>query len=483
MQISQHKHTYNTLFFVGWIVMSIYLLLRTYYIDITDDEAWSYYNVKKFWWVETLCSGNTHWFNFAAIKVALLLGLEKAWQLRWLSVLSGIAFLYILYGWIKTLEHFYLKLFVFSFIAFNPFLLEYLTLARGYATGLCFLALSLYFMNQSFKHSDNQKLIFYSLLFAGASAIANYSFFYFFVAYCLCYFYYFYFIKGFQILKQIGFYRDGLYALGIIAFVLRALLFIKVCSNDIAEFGGEELVSSIFGSFIDTLLYRNISLHHTFKLILSWLLFLSVFGASLFGILKMKFHQNKLYAFTSCIVIFVLLFMVINNWCFHVLYPVERISLFFYPLMIVVLIGFVSCIYKTSSIKKCVMYVVSLFLALNFVININLISGYDHDYCMKTKRYFDYLKSIDAKKVGLQIELYFVYLKYYNVIDNQFYGESLIRYHYNKRWVKENKLNDFDYLLLFPPYDLSYYKRNPVRVEGVHFFEDSKALVVKVIHS
>ena len=461
--------------------MSIYLLLRAYYIDITDDEAWSYYNVKKFWWVETLCSGNTHWFNFAAIKIGLLLGFEKAWQLRWLSILSGITFLYIVYSWIKTFEHFYVKLFVFSFIALNPFLLEYLTLARGYSTGLCCLALSLYFINQSIKDNDNKKLALYSLIFAGCSAIANYSFFYFFVAYCLCYFYYFYFTKGIQILKQIRFYRDAIYGLGIITFILRALLFIKVCSNDIAEFGGEELVSSIFGSFIDTLLYHNISLHHTFKWLLSWLLCLSVFGASIYGIVKTKAHANKLYAFTSFIIIIILTLMIINNWCFHVLYPVERISLFLYPLMIVVLTEFVIHVFKTSFIKLYLMYTVSFFLMLNFIVNMKLVSGYDHEYCMKTKRYFDYLKSIDAKKVGLQIELYFVYLKYYNVIDNQFYGESLIRYHYNKRWVKENKLSDFDYLLLFPPYDLSYYKKNPVRLKGVYFFEDSKALVVKVI--
>lgn len=82
MQVSQHKAKYNFLFLMAWIVMALYLILRTYFVDITDDEAWSYFNVKHFWWVETLCSGNTHWFNFLAIKASLLLGLEKAWHLR-----------------------------------------------------------------------------------------------------------------------------------------------------------------------------------------------------------------------------------------------------------------------------------------------------------------------------------------------------------------------------------------------------------------
>ena len=100
---------------------------------------------------------------------------------------------------------------------------------------------------------------------------------------------------------------------------------------------------------------------------------------------------------------------------------------------------------------------------------------------MNTKPYFDYLKKIHAKKVGLPIELYFVYLKYYNVIDQPFYAESIIKWHYNKRWITENKLENFEYLLILPPYDLSYYKNCKCKFEAVHFFSETKGLIVKVV--
>lgn len=483
MQNIIHRNKQNTLLFIGGCIIACYILLRAYYVDITDDEAWSYYNVKKFWYVETLCSGNTHWFNFFAIKTALLFGLEKAWQLRWFSVLSGITFLCIAYKWMKTLEDFYLKLFAFSFIFLNPFLLEYLTLARGYATGLCFLTISLYFLNKSMTENENRKLALFSLLFAGLSAIANYSFFYFFVAYSAFYFYYFYFKNGFSFFKQTRFYIDVVYDLGIVLFVLRALLFIKECSNDLSEFGGQDLISSIFGSFIDTLLYSNISLQSTFKFILANLFCVLILWAALFGIIKFKTHTNKLYHFTSVILLGMLSLTVFNKWCFQVLYPTERTALMFYPLLIIVLVGFFNNAFIKSLFKKIVLYVVSFLLIINFTLNVNFISGYDHSYCMNTKPYFDYLKKIDAKKVGLPIELYFVYLKYYNVIDSQFYGESIIKYHYNKRWIKENKLEDFEYLLILPPYDLRYYKNSHVRLRGIKYFPKTKALIVKVIKS
>jgi len=153
----------------------------------------------------------------------------------------------------------------------------------------------------------------------------------------------------------------------------------------------------------------------------------------------------------------------------------------FYPLMMIVVIQFFSCIQIKTIFKKLILYFISVLLIINFSFNIKLVSGYDHPYCMNTKPYFDFLKKIDAKKVGLPYELYFVYLKYYNEIDKQFYGESIIKYHYNKHWITQNKLEDFEYLLLLPPYDLSYYKNSKVKFKAIMFFSKTKAIIVKVV--
>lgn len=476
MQVANNVSKNNFLFFIGWLLVSFYLVLRTYFVDITDDEAWSYFNVKHFWWVETLCSGNTHWFNFLAIKASLLLGLEKAWHLRWFSLLSGITFLYVVYLWIKSLENIAIKLLVLALLFLNPYVIEYLTLARGYSTALCFMALSLYFYNTI----DKKFIVPLSLLFAGGSAIANFNFFYFFVPFAAIYFHKHYFQNKLECLKNKQFYIDGLYALGIIFLVIRALAFIKECSNDIGSFGGEDLVTSVFCSFIDTLLYGKFFIPFLLKNILGYSLLGLVLLTSFYGLVAFKRHANSLYYYSSLILLGMLFLVVFNHWVFHVLYPTERTALMFYPLMVVTIVLFLNYISIKATLKKGMLYLISLLLLLNFSLSAKLVSGYDHSYCMNTNQYFEYLGKTHAKKICLAVEVYFIYFKYYQYTNSPFYAESINEYKTNQKYIFNHQLKDFDLLLLLPPYNLSYYKEKDIRLKALKYFNDTGALVVKV---
>jgi hypothetical protein len=481
MSLLKRRNNSDYIFIILGCLITAYLLLRTYFVDITDDEAWSYYNVKKFWYVEALCCGNTHWFNFAAIKIALLLGFEKAWQLRWFSVLSGITFIYIGYKWIRTLEGMPIKLFAFSFIFLNPYLLEYLTLARGYSGGLCFLAFSLLFFTRALQENEKRPLALLSLVFAGLSAISNYSFFYFFTAFCIIYFYHFYFKNGAAFLKMKRFYIDLLFSAGICAFVLRALLFIVECSNDIETFGGTILISSVFFNFIDTLFYRNFNLPDVIRNGLGLTLFLFVLFSSLFGIIKRKKYSDPLYLYSSAILLIMLALTVFNKLVLNILYPTERAALLFYPLMALVLTGFLRNVLGIGSVfKKVVLYLISLILIINFCLSFNLRSGYDHPGCKYSGSYFEYLNTLGGKKIGIQSELYLVFIKYYQIRNCQFQAEAINTIGHANHFIKENKLEDFEYLLLLYPYNLSYYKNSKVKFTTDKFFPETKALIVKV---
>ena len=273
---------------------------------------------------------------------------------------------------------------------------------------------------------------------------------------------------------------DLFYAIGIVCLVLRALLFIRECANDLSEFGGEDLVTSVFGSFIDTLLYGNLSLHPTCKYVLSITLFIIILGASVFGILKFKTHANKLYLYTSLVLLGMLFLAVFNKWIFNVLYPTERTALMFYPLMSIVVVQFFYYIQIKLVFRKSILYLISIMLIVNFSFNIKLISGYDHPYCMNTKPYFDYLSTLNPNKVGLSAEVYFVFLKYYQITNCQFQGEQINEYKIPERWRFNNKLEDFEYVLLLPPYDLSFYKNSKVKLKTIKFFPKTKAIIIKV---
>jgi hypothetical protein len=456
--------------------MSFYLLVRAYYVDITDDEAWSYYNVKRFWWVEVLCSGNTHWFNFLAIKTALMLGLEKTWHLRWFSLLSGVVFLYIGYRWIITFSNLAVKVFAFSLLFLNPYLVEYLTLARGYSAALCFVALSFYF----YCRTERRIIISVPLLFAGLSAIANFNFFYFFVPFALMYFVSCYLKDKSWLFKSKAFYFDMLFVLGVSFLVLRALWFIKLCSNDIGSFGGDNLIRSVFGSYLDTLFYGQFYFPSSVKDLLGVVLLILVLGGSVYGILKFQSHQIKLFTMSSCVLLGMLILVVFNHVCFNILYPTERTALMFYPVAVIVTVFFLNDVNWAHSVKQSLFGLISTSLIINFFKTASAVSGYDHSYCMKTNQYFEFLAETPARRVGLAVEVYFVYLKYYKHTTCNFYAESINEYRINPRYLFDHQLEDFDYLLLLPPYNLKYYKTSPISFVPVKYFQDTGALIVKV---
>ncbi len=461
--------------------MGVYLITRAYFVDITDDEAWSFYNVKHFWYVEALCTGNTHWFNFAAIKTALLFGFEKTWQIRWFSILSAIGFFYIVYLWIKTFNNSLLKLSVFSFVLLHPYLLEYLPLARGYSSGLCFMASGILLLVIDFRKPGKRWVGFLALLFAGCSAISNFNFFYFFAAFCFIYFYENYFKNGPVFLKEKRFYIDSLFSIAIIFFVLRALLFIIKCSNDIADFGGKSLVKSIFGRYLSLLNYSGFYISIDIINVLAYILFGITLLCSSFGIFNVRKHNNRLYFYTSVILLGMLGLTVLNKWCFGVLYPTDRTALMFYPLIAVVIVEFTRSALSKSTFTNVILLVLNIALVTNFILSLSLTKCKDHSYCAGSGSYFKYLDSINAEKVGIPLDLYCIYSKYYKVTGTQFQAESINTFGREVRWINKNKLEDFEYILLLPPYNLTYYKPVNVKFEGVKFFHDTGALIVKVV--
>ena len=115
------------------------------------------------------------------------------------------------------------------------------------------------------------------------------------------------------------------------------------------------------------------------------------------------------------------------------------------------------------------------------MLSINLTKGIDHPYCAGSKSYFEYLDKINAKKVGIPLDLYCVYSKYYKVAGTKFQAESINTFGYDVRWINKNKLADFEYVLLLPPYNVSYYKNERVKFEDEKYFSKTRALIVKVV--
>lgn len=478
--ILNHKKQ-NNLFLLLCVFACLYLVVRTYTVDITDDEAWSYYNVKNFWWVEVLCSGNTHWFNFVAIKIALLFGAVQTWQLRWFSLLCGIGFYTIVFFLLKEQRSFGLKLLVFSLFFFNLYVIEYLTLARGYAAGLMFMMLSLWILFNAQNTQHRRTKEFAALFFAGCSAIANFNFFYFFVAFVCLYMYEVYLSKNKRRLNNKFLWFDLAFILGVSGLVLRALAFIKACSNDIGGFGGDNLFTSVFVSFIDTLLYGKWALLQSQKLVIGISFFVLILTSACYGFILKSKHQNRLFFYSSIVLLIMLGLVTFNYYVFHVLFPTERTALMFYPLFFIVLAGFIDSLFRNVLMKSIIVITLSLMLAINFLLSAKLVSSRDYNYCMYSKQYFDYLKNKPIHLLGIDVNLYFIYLKYHYYTGCDFKAQSINESWVNYKYIFDNKLEDFDYMLLVPPYNLSYYHgKSKVTLKPLKYFNNTRAIIFKV---
>ncbi len=489
MQNIKSRFITNTTFFFLVYAIMFYVVVRAVSVVMTHDEAYSFYNAKHFWWVETLCTGNTHWFNFLAMKTSILFGLEKTSQLRWFTLLSSGVFLTTIYFWIKSFKDLPTKVFAFSVAVLSPFLIDYLSLARGYSTALMFEVLSItcYFLASKTKNlpagKAGRNLSLLSLFFAGMAAIANFNFFYFFAAFSLLYFYKYYLKQGFSFLREKLFYLELIYVIGISALVIKALLFITSCSNDIGAYGAEDLVTGIFMGYVHTWIYHDGILSISVIQVLAYILCILVLVSAIYGIRFHKSHKCTWYTFGSSVLLIMLALTVFNKWCFDVLYPTYRTAFMFYPLIAMVLAGFIYTVSIKQKIKAIAVYTISGVLTFHFIMTISLHKSFDYWQQADTKACFTYLDSIGAKRVGIAPELFGVYRNYYQITDKykfKFDGKSINTAFPNRLDASQKELQQYEYLVLFPPYNLSFYKNNRVKFQGVKYYKNTGALVIAI---
>jgi len=460
----------------------LYIIIRAALLDVTHDEAYSFHNARQFWYAEAMCTGNTHWINWLAIKAVIALGLESNFQIRWFSVLSGIVFISIAWVWIKSFTPSYLKLLAGILIFFNPYVLDYFSLARGYAGGLMFEMLAMLLFVLSIGKS-NRRLAFFALVCAGLSAVSNYSFIYFFAGFASLHFFRFYFRERPAFLKNKSFYIDILYVAGITLLIWRAFVFLKECSNDVIGAGTPNF-TEIFYVASDTWINNKYVTRADELPYFSVAIFILATIAGVYGILKRRSH-NQLYFYSSFVLMAMFGFVFLNHFCFGMVFPWYRSALMFFPLLIAVFIYFFDSIVKEGGVKKIIAFSLSAVFITAFVLRMNFTHTFDFWEQADTKKSFDLLQSLNAEKAGISPELYGVFINYHQMTEKYKYGFAGERIETNSpigvSQVK-NKLAAYDYLVLFPPYDLSYYPDTKARFLPVTLFPVTGALVLKVIN-
>jgi hypothetical protein len=136
-----------------------------------------------------------------------------------------------------------------------------------------------------------------------------------------------------------------------------------------------------------------------------------------------------------------------------------------------------------SGVIHVLFYSIAILFVFNFLRGINFKSTIDFYHQSESRDCFELVEKLGAKKVGLSHEHQGVYINYYQATDKykfDFAGERLNTYDDDPNWVEKDKLDDFDHLILFPPYNLSYYKKRRIHFEGITVFPITKTVILKV---
>ncbi|MCB0569643.1 MAG: hypothetical protein KDC66_07775 [Phaeodactylibacter sp.] len=170
------------------ILLFAYCAARVTLLSMTHDESTTVLMFASKPWGQILAneppSANNHILNTLLVKLFTLGGLHKV-LVRLPNLLAGALFLFFTYRMATEDEKRPAwQLAGLALLAFNPYLLEFFGLARGYGLSLGFQMGSLFFARRYIREPSSGALA-WSLLLAVAGAYSNFTLLNYFVALCL----------------------------------------------------------------------------------------------------------------------------------------------------------------------------------------------------------------------------------------------------------------------------------------------------------
>lgn len=394
--------TTNKLFFYLSLLISgivfYFVFLKANNTSFTHDESFTYLHYVHMDFLDILSFKhpytNNHILNTLLIKYSEKLFGSSEIALRTPSLLALL--IYFIYS-IKLLISINKNLVIlfFCFMIFNPYLLEFFALARGYGLSISFMIMGLYYFLNYLKINKTKDGIIFHIACLLA-ILSNFSLLNFYVASLIT----FNLIKITESIitkKTFQFFK-----INKIHFICLSISFIilfepirRLSNLPALDFGGKDgFIKDTVVSIINTLLY-NTTISNTLITVFAYslsILFLLVF---LF-ILKNVIKRNLEFVLENSRMIalnFILLLCALANTAQHYFlnndYFNGRFALFFYPLFTLNLILVFDYIYR----KQFKSIIISISLISSILLMINLYTNYNPNY------YYDWHNDIDTKKI------------------------------------------------------------------------------------
>jgi len=352
-------------YFITGTIFFFYIFIRAVKVGATFDEIMTIEGPVKLSFFGMFFKfsplANNHLLNSFLIKILFLLGNESLLVARLPNVLSFI--LYSYFGYKITVKNLspILGLGCFLLLLCNPFLLDFFSLARGYGLSLAFLMGALYFGSEQFKRPSTSALS-KSLFFASLSVLSVFSMIYFWLSLAALLNLIPLFKKDYPLFRKSLLFSS---IIGIVLFCIIAAPLMKLIDAHALVYGGNTSFYS------DTLLsVTRYTLYH-FETTRTTYLVLNGMLAALGLVVLTSYALQREWVSLKTLLLGLLLspitLIILAHHLARVLYPINRVALFIYPLFILCLSFFLNDLNKYLR--------ASLVLFLVTISSINLISN------------------------------------------------------------------------------------------------------------
>lgn len=414
--------------FYWFVLLGLTCLLATksFVLPVTNDEAYSFFLVKTNYWKAMAGTANTHWLNSFFIRVFTFLAGDAPGYWRLQSVLAGAGYIFLAKRIAQGFDSAGIQLICFSVLVFNPYLLDYFSMARGYGLAVFFILLSVYYLQQ-FMEKRKDLSLFYGFLSLCAAVVSNYTALYFLLSSVLLLTFFMFRNNG-RHLK--GFFQNRVYtkawvfSVAVSSIATANLFFIKYYTHDL-EFGAtHSFARDSFGSLLQ---YSSfLCINEQAAAISGYALFFVILLCSFFIIRKAAHSKLSAAVWIASVMLLTIVLSIFFFYLFKTPYVTERGALVLYPLTVLILC-YAAFLLKRIPDKPVAISFMGL-LALLFIVNtavhfkfsstLDWKDNADTPFMLKTVE--EISSKNNAVKVGMHRLHYGVYKNYYSQVSDRY---------------------------------------------------------------
>ena len=396
-------------------------------------------------------TANTHWLNsFFMLIWNHLLGNEP-WQLRIHSVLALGVFSFFLLKIFRQFASSWLLLIPVTLLLLNPYLIDYFSLARGYALSIALETVAFYYIIQQ-KNEDTAKIYF----FLSLATLSNYT--------CIYFLYCYFLLELIDIVKQSDvkqllttrFYKQRWSLFLVSLWAIPNILFIKYVTNDLREGEKNGFIEDTLSEFFER--SYQVESQQVF-LILCTLAF--VFMLGFYFLFRSGMHpgfKKLTELLLSSFLLIQCLFLVLN-----IPYPYGRTALFYIIPFLMVFSYMLNSFLGSMPASIKILFPILIFGANLYVLtmqrNWRVTIEYPRQQELSVCFHDLYLKEgskIRKIKIGMSIDHYGSFKNYYKYLQPKILPDSCFVYSrdgYDQLTPEEiRQFPEQDYLLMVDGY-------------------------------